>query len=83
MTRLHPRGACRAYLENFPKCEFTESDVPQLADVNKRLEATGWRIRPAAGLLHPRAFLNGLAFGGVPVRVAITVAVEAAVAASD
>lgn len=64
MTRLHPRGACRAYLENFPKCEFTESDVPQLADVNKRLEeATGWRIRPAAGLLHPRAFLNGLAFG--------------------
>ena len=61
---LHPRGACRAYLDEFPKCGFSEDFVPQLADVDARLEAaTGWRIRPAPGLLHPRAFLNGLAFG--------------------
>ena len=25
-------------------------------------QQTGWQIRPVAGLLHPRDFLNGLAF---------------------
>ena len=25
-------------------------------------QATGWKIHPVAGLLHPRDFLNGLAF---------------------
>lgn len=36
--------------------------MPQLQDVSERLHAaTGWRVRPAAGLLHPRAFLNGVA----------------------
>ncbi len=25
-------------------------------------QETGWQIRPVAGLLHPRDFLNGLAF---------------------
>lgn len=63
MRRLQALGACRAYNDAFPRCGFREDEVPQLADVDALLhEATGWRIRPAAGLLHPRAFLNGLAF---------------------
>ena len=37
--------------------------VPQLEDLSQVLRAqTGWQIRPVAGLLHPRDFLNGLAF---------------------
>ena len=37
--------------------------VPQLEDLSQVLaRQTGWQIRPVAGLLHPRDFLNGLAF---------------------
>lgn len=39
------------------------SQVPQLEDLSQILRReTGWQIRPVAGLLHPRDFLNGLAF---------------------
>ena len=37
--------------------------VPQLEHLSQILKReTGWQIRPVAGLLHPRDFLNGLAF---------------------
>ena len=37
--------------------------MPQLEDLSQILKReTGWQIRPVAGLLHPRDFLNGLAF---------------------
>lgn len=37
--------------------------VPQLEALSQILKhQTGWQIRPVAGLLHPRDFLNGLAF---------------------
>jgi phenylalanine-4-hydroxylase len=40
-----------------------EDEVPQLQDISDVLSATtGWRVRPVAGLMHPRDFLNGLAF---------------------
>lgn len=40
-----------------------DAQVPQLEDLSQILRReTGWQIRPVAGLLHPRDFLNGLAF---------------------
>lgn len=43
--------------------QFSPHAVPQLQDLHARLQdATGWSIRPVAGLMHPRDFLNGLAF---------------------
>eukprot|EP00775_Hariotina_reticulata_P012296 gene12296-12432_t len=42
---------------------FREDEVPQLQDISDTLQqATGWQVRPVAGLMHPRDFLNGLAF---------------------
>eukprot|EP00892_Ulva_mutabilis_P006930 jgi/Ulvmu1/4609/UM002_0338.1 len=58
-----PRWACSEYKSAFEMLDFREGTVPQLRDVQKALQlATGWNIRPTAGLMHPRDFLNGLAF---------------------
>ncbi|GAX75903.1 hypothetical protein CEUSTIGMA_g3346.t1 [Chlamydomonas eustigma] len=60
---LLPQHACKQYLQAAPLFNFTPNQIPQLQDVNEVLNrATGWSIRPAAGLLHPRDFLAGLAF---------------------
>lgn len=63
LKALFPSHACREFNRNFPRFNFREDQVPQLQDVAEVLrEITGWNIRPVAGLMHPRDFLNGLAF---------------------
>lgn len=63
LRHLYPTHACREYLGAFPRFDFSPEQIPQLQDVSEVLrERTGWRVRPVAGLLHPRDFLNGLAF---------------------
>eukprot|EP00271_Cylindrocystis_brebissonii_P006096 TRINITY_DN1869_c0_g1_i1.p1 TRINITY_DN1869_c0_g1~~TRINITY_DN1869_c0_g1_i1.p1 ORF type:complete len:412 (+),score=65.25 TRINITY_DN1869_c0_g1_i1:291-1526(+) len=63
LTQLYPTHACSEYLAALPLFDFRADRIPQLQDLSDILvERTGWRIRPVAGLLHPRDFLNGLAF---------------------
>lgn len=60
---LYPFHACREFNQSFEKFGFSSEAVPQLEDISKVIRnATGWQIRPVAGLMHPRDFLNGLAF---------------------
>ena len=67
LDTLRRRYACREYRRAFADferhCGFGKDRIPQGRDVSEFLESrTGFRLRPVAGLLSPRDFLNGLAF---------------------
>jgi phenylalanine-4-hydroxylase len=58
---LHERYACTAYLGCSRQLKLDRARVPQLADVNVALgSATGFRMRPVAGLVSDRNFLGHL-----------------------
>ena len=67
LLRLHEEHACQEYQKAMADlkqhCGFNENVIPQGRDINRFLRArTGFRLRPIAGLLSSRDFLNGLAF---------------------
>jgi phenylalanine-4-hydroxylase len=61
LAPLHDRYACGAYLGCSEKLRLDRARVPQLADVNLAIaRATGFRMRPVAGLVSDRNFLGHL-----------------------
>ena len=67
LAPLRSRYGCGAYLAALGElerhCDFGPGSIPQGRDVSAFLEArTGFVLRPVAGLLRPRDFLNALAF---------------------
>jgi phenylalanine-4-hydroxylase len=64
---LLQRYACREYLDILglmkEECGYGPQSIPQQTDITMFLSRrTGFRLRPVAGLLSSRDFLNGLAF---------------------
>lgn len=67
LTKLYPTHACEQYNYVFPLLlengVLGRTRMPQLRDVSDFLnQATGFTVRPVAGLLSSRDFLNALAF---------------------
>jgi phenylalanine-4-hydroxylase len=61
LAPLHERYACATYLACSQRLKLDRERVPQLADVNVALgTATGFRMRPVAGLVSDRNFLGHL-----------------------
>jgi phenylalanine-4-hydroxylase len=68
MQDLWRRYACREFLHSLellqtPAVGYRRDNIPQLQDISTFLQQrTQFRLRPVAGLLSSRDFLNGLAF---------------------
>lgn len=67
LRKLHGAHGAREYQQIFKAlerhCGYSADNIPQGRDVSEFLHSrTGFRIRPVAGLLSSRDFLNGLAF---------------------
>ncbi len=64
---MHRQFACEEYQQIMNELEelglYGPNEVPQAEDMTRFLQPrTGFRLRPVAGLLNSRDFLNGLAF---------------------
>jgi phenylalanine-4-hydroxylase len=60
----HHQHACSQYLEALTRLNFANDRIPQLREVNERVQAiSGFRLEPVAGLVQPRVFLENLADG--------------------
>lgn len=60
----HKAHACVEYLAAIERLAFTSDRIPQLREVNEKVQAiSGFRLEPVAGLVEPRVFLESLASG--------------------
>jgi phenylalanine-4-hydroxylase len=60
----HQAHACAEYRECLTKLNFDPDRIPQLREVNEKVQAiSGFRLEPVAGLVQPRVFLENLADG--------------------
>ncbi|CAD7967821.1 unnamed protein product [Amoebophrya sp. A25] len=67
LTTLHREFACDEYNTVFPELAqeagYGPRQIPQLGDISEYCKSkTGFQLRPVAGLLSARDFLNALAF---------------------
>jgi len=60
----HQQHGCSPYLEALHRMNFADDRIPQLREVNEKVQAiSGFRLEPVAGLVQPRVFLENLADG--------------------
>lgn len=68
LHELHEKHACQMYLQAKQELAITESAVPQLRDISRRLEATTqMHLVPAEGAIPYRTFYSYIGNRGFPV----------------
>src|SRR5207253_4307444 len=71
MGQLKGSGS-RVFLQGIERIGLSENEVPNLEDVNRKLEAlTGWRAVPVSGFLEAKLFFKCLAKRRFPTTVII------------
>lgn len=74
---LLPGRACDEYLDGLQTLNLTAEAIPQLPEVNARLQAcSGWQVAPVAALISARAFFELLAKRQFPAATFIRVPEE-------
>ncbi len=64
LAPAHERHACAEYLRVADELDLPWDRIPQLGEVSTRLQsATGFRLEPVGGLVHPKVFLSHLGDG--------------------
>ena len=64
LTSAHEAHACAEYLRCVKQLDLPHDRIPQLNEVNERVEAlSGFHLEPVAGLVEPGTFLDALASG--------------------
>lgn len=72
-----PHRACDAFINGLEKLQLTASHIPQLPDLNKRLDAlTGWQVVPVNALIPAKHFFQLLAQAQFPAATFIRVQEE-------
>ena len=61
LATLHSKWACSTYLASKNKLSISVRQIPQLADISRKLFCeTGFRLEPVEGLVDSKTFLSGL-----------------------
>jgi phenylalanine-4-hydroxylase len=63
LTPLHSARASAAWCRSSKILRLSKTRIPQLSEIDSRLEATGIRMLPVAGLIAARGFLSALSDG--------------------
>lgn len=64
LTDRHRARACSAFFEAEAAVALPRDRIPQLHEINSQLDAaSGFKLAPVAGLVHPRVFMGHLGAG--------------------
>lgn len=76
-TEILPNRACDEFLKGLEILNFSNSEIPQIPDINAKLDkCTGWGVAPVPALIQPQEFFELLANKRFPAATFIRIPKE-------